>query len=162
MAATNLSGAFAMSNMALLANLDGIDEETSLRLPPEGGNSIHWVLGHIIESRRGLTGLLGGDFPVAADELAAYARGQNGRALASPMPWERLKEHLASSSAALAETLAGVSDEGLAAPHGVDRPPLNRFDDVEGVSTFLLFHEGYHAGQIGILRRAFGIEGRIG
>jgi uncharacterized damage-inducible protein DinB len=162
MSAQDLALSFGLSNAALESNLAEIDDAMALRLPPEGGNSINWILGHVVASRRGLTEMLGVSPPIPSEEMSAYGRGQDGRRLESPLELEVLRAYLTSSCSALQSALGDASAEQLAAPHGIDRMPLKALPSLGGMATFLLFHEGYHAGQIGLLRRIFGLEGRIG
>jgi len=57
-------------------------------------------------------------------------------------------------------SLSGIDESGLQ-----DKAPYSPFDDPQetlgSLLGFLLLHQAYHAGQIGLLRRVAGLEGAI-
>ena len=73
----------------------------------------------------------------------------------------RLQSALEESQKKLVPALQGMSDDALAAdvPQKFKRPPL--MGSVGDALARLCYHEGYHNGQIGILRRLAGKEGAI-
>ncbi len=74
---------------------------------------------------------------------------------------ERLKVALDESQKKLIPALQGLSDEALAAdvPEKFKRPPLT--GSVGDALARLCYHEGYHNGQIGLVRRLVGKESAI-
>jgi uncharacterized damage-inducible protein DinB len=74
---------------------------------------------------------------------------------------ERLKSALEETPKNLIPALQSLSDETLAAPvpEKFKRPPLT--GTVGQALATLYYHEGYHNGQIGLLRRLAGKEGAI-
>ena len=75
MDAPTLIAMLEFSHGILTRNLAGITHEESLRSPEPGGNSLNWVLGHLLFYRNKMLGLLG--VPPAWDSSLAlrYARG---------------------------------------------------------------------------------------
>lgn len=132
----------------------GITHEESCRAPAGGGNCLNWVLGHIAASREDMLKLLGAEPLRSEAEAAPYARGSAGEiAAASARPLGEILDALARSAAALKSRLEAMGPEQFARPAGKGTLGENL--------AFLQFHESYHAGQVGLLRRTLGKPGVI-
>jgi uncharacterized damage-inducible protein DinB len=150
-----LAKIFEFSHMTLTRNLEGITHEESLRAPDEGGNSLNWVLGHLLYHRNMVMGLLGRPPVWDPEKAARYARGSAPLGPDDhPQPLESMRAELDRSQPLLVEALRGVTEEQLAAPQENGKPLAERL-------TLLGFHEGYHGGQISLLRRVLGHAGAI-
>ncbi len=137
-------------------NIEGITHEDSLVRPDGGGNCINWVLGHIVASRNGMLAMLGQPPYWSDEQVALYRRGSSGELPTDGLkPLPALIEDLDASAARVRAALDAVDDAALAAtaPSG-DRTIGQRL-------AFLVFHESYHVGQIGVLRRLVGRPGAI-
>jgi uncharacterized damage-inducible protein DinB len=151
----SLAKIFEFSHMTLTRNLEGITHEESLRAPDGGGNSLNWVLGHLLYHRNVVMKLL--DRPPVWDpeKAARYARGSAPLGPDDhPQPLESMRAELDRSQAPLVEALRACTEEQLAAPLENGKPLAERL-------TLLGFHKGYHGGQIGLLRRLLGHTGAI-
>lgn len=144
---------------ALKMNLAGVTHEESLVQPQPGGNCLNWVIGHILANRKRILALLGKD-PVWNDQDAEpYQRGSEP--LTDPAKAKNLDEMVAMLEASQESILAGlseISNESLQAAS----PDEKLGDTVETMLAGLVFHEAYHVGETGILRRLLGHEGAIG
>ena len=60
----------------------------------------------------------------------------------------------------LLEGLSEVPDETWSSP-APPRPGGDPDETIGTLLTFLVFHEAYHVGQLGVIRRALGYEGVI-
>lgn len=134
------------SHLVLNRNLKDITHSESLVTPQGGGNSINWILGHIIVSRDDIRELLGLE-KLCGDDMKMYHRGAEARGPAEFIEFSKLVEKYNSSQAILEEKLKNTD--------------LRDNDEKYRMVTFLAFHEAYHAGQTGILRRIIGKEGAI-
>lgn len=145
---------FTMTGRALGLNLEGVTHEESLVRPTAGGNSINWVVGHIVASRPPILDLISAT-PVRLDEAYRnYARGSTGNVPpANVLPLPRMLDDLAATTEALRARL-------LAMPEGDFRAPSRNATLGERLA-FLAFHENYHVGQVGLLRRLTGKPGAI-
>jgi uncharacterized damage-inducible protein DinB len=147
---------FEMSHMALTRNLDGITPEESLQAPDPGGNSLNWVLGHILWGRSNLFKML--DLPPLwePEKIARYARGSApiGEGDPAAEPFEEIRAVFERSQEPLMEALRSLPAERLAAVDEKGQSLAQRL-------AMLAFHEGYHGGQAGLLRRLLGREGAI-
>ncbi|MEM8962382.1 MAG: DinB family protein [Acidobacteriota bacterium] len=146
-----------IANKILGVNLDGISHEESMQLQPSGASCVNWIVGHVVRARTEAVECLGHESPVSRATLDAYRPAQ---------PWnpdgalslDTLIAHLDSLRDALDAGLAGLTPEGAAtkAPFS----PTNNPDETLGsLMAVFLFHESYHVGQVGVLRRLLGKAG---
>lgn len=164
MAKSTLVTGYSTSQMLIISNLKGISHEDSMMLPGSGGNSINWIAGHILTSRTSILKLVGGDRFLSQEEAAPYGReverlnpGDKCESM------ERIREGLESTEKDLQKKLRDIPDSALAQnidmpgfPFKLEEPTLDAY------LTFLLYHEGYHTGQLGLCRCVIGKEPRIG
>ena len=138
-------------------NLDGITEDQALAAPFAGGNSINRVLGHLVDARNGMLGLLGRGPVLDAAVAKAYARGTTPDSQPAALADLQAAFHAAQDQllAALAEADAVLDKPAPYSP--LDNPK----ETVGSLLAMLLFHEAYHVGQLGVLRRATGAAGAI-
>jgi uncharacterized damage-inducible protein DinB len=149
---------FGINYQVLKKNLDGVTHEESLIQPEGGGNCLNWVLGHIVATRDNAIQLLNQE-PVWGSELSGvYQRGSDPlRDGSKAQPLERIVADLDRSQDRLVAGLATVSEPRLSAPS----PDTSIAETVGELLFVLQFHEAYHAGQTGLLRRMAGHEGAI-
>ena len=128
-------------------NLKDLTHEESLISPANGGSSINWILGHIIVSRDGMAEILGIDRISDDNLINLYKRGT---------------QNISDDNAVKLETLLNLFNNSQAK---IEEKASNTdfSNDVEKLKslTFLAFHEAYHCGQTGLLRRIIGKEGAI-
>lgn len=161
MNASDLVKMYEFSYGAINRNLDGLSHAESVVVPQPSGNCLNWVLGHMI-SARGLVLTLTGGAPVLTGEAAAlYQRGSCPDSTEKLLDLATLRGLLSDSQQQLIPALAVMSDEALArsVPEPYNRPPLT--GSIVDAFARLHYHEGYHNGQIGLLRRIAGKEGAI-
>jgi hypothetical protein len=137
------------------ATRDLTDAIAKRRLRHDGGPSIAWTIGHGLNQRAQLAGIIECDSPLAGLDLAQFGR----EAATDGQTYPPLQDLLAlwkKSSASLLPALKAVSDTdllrdrtGLKLPHGEKRW-LDAF-------VFYVWHEAYHLGHIGVLRSQFGL-----
>ena len=143
---------------ALKMNLVGLTHEESLIQPKPAGNCLNWIVGHILANRAGLLGLLGQGPVWNEQEAKPYQRGS--KPLTDPGMAQNLDEMVALLETAQESILAGlskISEEALQAP----APSGKEGETVETGLSGLVFHEAYHVGETGILRRLLGHPGAI-
>jgi hypothetical protein len=132
---------------AISLNTENITQEESLVFPHPGGNCMNWLLGHIIEYRNRILTMLNQKTVWNEDEINCYKRGSVAKEeIANLMPWQQLLNYLNYTQDVLTKVLKeeAISDAG----------------QIKSLALFS-FHEAYHAGQLGFLRRILGKEGRI-
>ena len=140
---------FKYNYEVLKINTEKLNDEDGLIQPQKGGNCLNWVIGHIIATRETILKLLNERSVWDKKTIALYERGS------APVPGTRNSKALS-----LKKLLNDfeLSQKRLIA--GLNR--LNKDDKelVEKIAMFS-FHESYHAGQTGLLRRIIGKEGAI-
>jgi uncharacterized damage-inducible protein DinB len=150
-----LAAMFQFSHGALGRNLEGISHEESLRAPEPGGNSLNWVLGHLLSYRNRILALLGQPPAWDSPQAARYARGSAPLGPDDdPVPLATLRAGFDRSQQLLLAALEAIPEEDLAAVNERGEPLAQRL-------AMLAFHEGYHGGQIALLRRLLGHSGAI-
>jgi uncharacterized damage-inducible protein DinB len=153
----DLAHRFRFNESLLRMITEALSDEDWARLPSEvGGNSAHWIVGHVATSRRFLMRKLGLDVAEQPWEEQFGMGAEHG----DPAGYPRVDELLADVFEAgepLANRLSEMSEDDAAAPFDIKFP--DGADTLGGASSFLLFHEIYHLGQIGLLRRISGHAG---
>jgi hypothetical protein len=135
----------------VVINLDGITHEESLIQPHPGGNCINWVLGHLLSIYNQVLPLLGETPATDPDTIERYKRGS--QAMTNPTEarrFEELRSEWDETVKRVDAGLAGLTTEQLdqLAPPG---PPLVPGDRVRDLLSVVLFHQGHHAAQTGVL-----------
>lgn len=147
---------FSFSERAAGINLDGVTHEQSLIHPAAGGNCINWIVGHIVTYRHEILASLGEVTSWPEECARAYGRGSSGGATpGATLPLSRLVGDLKATTPLLVRRLEALKDEELAAPAPSGKQSLGER------LAFDLFHEAYHVGQLGVLRRTIGLPGAI-
>jgi hypothetical protein len=147
---------YRFAHAALERNLDGVSDVDALRSPEEGGNCVNWLVGHLLWSRNRVHSLLGGvpAWPERLGPSDAYHRGATGFRVGDAVPLSKLYEALVHSQAIVVAGLEQLSADRL-------NEPATATMTVGEQLAFLGFHEGYHVGQVGLLRRFLGRAGAI-
>jgi hypothetical protein len=152
---------FRYTAFVFKGNLEGLSDADALRQPEPAGNCINWVAGHIVRSRAGIVQVTGAAPPFEPDLYLRYKRSTDPLTAADgAIPLSRMREDFAATGEPLAAGLAGLNDAMLAAPAPYS-PGGNPDETVGTLLVGLAFHEAYHTGQLGILRRVAGRPGVI-
>ncbi len=125
---------------------------------PGGGNTPHWILGHIVATRRAICRKLGAD--VGTEEWEAdFTRDASPTGTDGYPSPAVLLDGLRECDEHMNERLERMNDDDASESWGSKLP--------DGSSTlgaalhFLYFHESYHTGQLGLLRRIVGQPGFV-
>lgn len=150
-----------VTNVVLHANLADVTQEESLVRPDPAGNCLNWVVGHLVCIYNNSLPLFGQGHVVDPATLARYDRGTPP--LTDPAEAMDLRELLA-----IWDQVAARVDAGLKTltPEVMEQPaPFSPSGDpnetVGSLVATILFHQAYHSGQTGVLRRIAGHEGAI-
>jgi uncharacterized damage-inducible protein DinB len=153
-----MSAAVAQVAFIFDAN-DGLIRRTLKDLPPEagwqqpseGGNSIMWILGHITQTRAGLLSILGERVDTGWGDL--FKRGaQRHDPGVYPSP-DTIKQTGIDLTARLRRKLRTIGDDQLATPVQLKLPGVT---NLAQALAFFAFHEAYHVGQLGYVRKLLG------
>jgi uncharacterized damage-inducible protein DinB len=117
-----------------------------------------WIVGHITQTRAGLLSLLGERASTGWGEL--FRRGaQRQDASVYPEP-QAIKAAGIDLSKRLRAKLATMTDDELATP--VTTVKLPNVSTVVDALAFFAFHEAYHVGQLGYVKKALGYNAIAG
>lgn len=161
MTAELLSNQFSFSERTLRVNTADLTHSESCLQPSPGGNCVNWIAGHILANRNVVLRLLGEEQIWDKEEAAPYERGSEP--LVDPeraVPFERMLEGLDASHTRIIGGLERLGADGLTK----QAPPElagGKEMSLGAILSIFLFHEAYHVGQTGIVRRLIGKEGAI-
>ena len=140
---------------------DGLIRQTLSDLPvdalwkqPGGqGNSIMWIVGHITQTRAGLLSLLGERASTGWGEL--FRRGAQLQDPSAYPEAQAIKAVAVDLTKRLRAKLETITEDELAVPvnPAVRLPNVNTVVDA---LAFFAFHEAYHVGQLGYVKKALG------
>jgi uncharacterized damage-inducible protein DinB len=139
-------------------NVEGITHADSLAPAAGGGNTANWILGHVVNVQNAVMSIIGAP-PVWESEQLERARFDHPiRAAGDAIDWDALVEHFNASRDACLAALASLTDEALAE----EMPDAFGNDSTRAaVLGILVIHQCYHAGQLGMSRRAAGLRTAI-
>ena len=150
-----------ISQAVVHINLAGVTQAESLEYPTPGGNCANWVVGHLVAIQDHVLPLLGQQRVLPAEVRPRYDRGSAGlHDGAKPLEITELLELWSESSRRVDAGLAALDPDALGKPAPFS--PGN--DPGETIGTLLMtiaWHQAYHVGQTGLLRRLAGKEGAI-
>src|SRR5262249_19040078 len=152
----SLADRFAFKAPFLDMLTEGFDDADWLRRGGPG-NHAQWLVGHLARSRRAALRAFGQ--PVEEQPWEQdFAMGQRPTPQSDDIAPAQLREAFFKNGAALRTFLEGLTPERAAEsckalPDGSDT--------LAGAAHFLHFHETYHLGQIGLLRRISGKNGVV-
>jgi DinB family protein len=161
MHAKTLAYQLELSHKVLEMNIRDVSHQESLVTPPKGGGCLNQVLGHLTRTRNRALGSMGqespfpmGDFDAYDDRTGVPFRPENA------LPFDELRRRFTAMQEPLVRAINGMSPEVLAMKP--PRPFTGEPNETVGKNmATLVFHECYHVGQTGILRRVAGKPGVV-
>jgi hypothetical protein len=152
----SISLIFKLNNEMVVRSLTDVSDEDCWRRP-SSGNPLGWLLGHVTYSRAGLMKTLG--FPYDPGIGKGFERGSH---LADPCDYPTravLENAWRDTRGRMRDAFAALTEEKLAEPAGRSLPGVKSVADL---IAFSAFHESYHVGQMGYVRRLLGQSGIAG
>jgi uncharacterized damage-inducible protein DinB len=139
-------------------NVEGLTHADSLAPAAGGGNTANWILGHVVNVQNAMMGIIGAP-PVWESEQLERARFDHPiRDASDAIDWDSLVERFNASREACLAALASLTDESLAEKMP---DPFGNDSTRAGMLAILAIHQCYHAGQLGMARRAAGHKAAI-
>lgn len=145
---------FRINFNVLRFSFKDITEELARFQPQPAGNCINWILGHILVSSDNVLTLIGQDKILTPEQSEPYRRGSKPIETDNFMKLSQLQSILIRIPKRMKDGLERLITVDLAVIG-------DRDESLSYQLTFLHFHEAYHCGQIGLLRRLVGLEGVI-
>lgn len=145
---------FKLNSRLLLNCLDGMDEDQARWRPSPHANSAAFIAAHLVGSRQYLGTLMGlalpSPFGGRLDATKSIEETKNLPTL------EEIRAEWKSVTGNLRERFKQLTAEDLAKPYTGQFPIAHQ--TTLGVIAFLLQHDSYHIGQLGLLRKQAGLE----
>jgi len=146
-------------NTALLDRVLRDFNEDKIHAHPIGkANPAHWILGHITASRFAIARMIGLEMKVAwEDKFGQDVTVEDAGQYPST---KEVRAAFTEVSEAMRERFEELTAEDLAGDVAWQPPGMDK--TVRGALNFLAFHESYHLGQIGYIRKLVDLEGAFG
>ena len=151
-----LADGFRLNDQVMEMVTKDFDAADWFRRPEAGGNHAVWLLGHLAGSRRYLLRLVGVELEPPSWLDMFRIGGELAADDAYPAPAELLGD-LKMVGAQLADRLAALSPQETEAE--LEQAMPNGSKTRAGAAHFLYWHETYHLGQLGYIRRMCGRPG---
>lgn len=140
-------------------NVDGLTHDDSLTSPAAaGGNTANWILGHLVSVHNAVMSLVGAPPVWDSDQLERARFDHPIRTADDAIDWDTLVERFNASRDACMAGLASLTDDALAEKM---TDPFDSETTRAGLLSLLAVHQCYHAGQLGMARRAAGLKTAI-
>jgi uncharacterized damage-inducible protein DinB len=152
----HIIGMFQTNTDLVKKATEGIPPNQWVQTPGESSNHMLWILGHLIWCRGNILKTLGAEG--AAPWGSLFARGTKPASTDHYPSIEEIRKTWVDLTDRLVAGLSNVPAEVLAKPH--DKPTFD--GKTGGFIAFLAFHETYHAGQLGYLRKWLGHGQAVG
>ena len=150
---------FLKINAFLYKNaLEGLSEEELHRLPSDHSNPMIWIAGHVLNSRVSLARYAGTAGHCPWSDL--FKRQSRVQAVSAYPALDEILECWDTTNSALKARCGELTPEELSGP-GPSQLPVE-VDTLSPGISFLVWHESYHIGQMGYLRKWLGHEGLVG
>jgi len=137
---------------------NAIPSELWFSRPGDSSNHMAWITGHVVVHRARISKLLGSNWSAPWESL--FVRGAALEENAKYPSPEQLQQAWKQVSENLATSLANVSEETLSKPVNTPSPSFD--GTLGGLVAFLCFHETYHVGQMGFLKKMLGCGQTVG
>lgn len=149
-----------LTDAVLRANVAGVTQDESLAAPRPGGNCLNWVVGHLVCVGNKALPVFGQAPVVDPARLDRYDRGSAPITPDEAMEIGELMRIWGQIVPRVDAGLASLTAEALAqsAPFSPSGDPD---ETVGSLVATVLFHQAYHSGQTGVLRRVSGKDGAI-
>jgi uncharacterized damage-inducible protein DinB len=143
-------------------SVQDLSQEDSLIQPKAEGNCANWVMGHLLHVYEMVLPALGQQSLNKNGGFERFKRG--GEGLKGAEDAIGINELVAAWDEASKRVEAGL--EALTAKQLDEKAPFspgnNPNETVRSLLTTMFFHQAYHTGQLGLLRRMAGKPGAIG
>ncbi|MGC4082860.1 MAG: DinB family protein [Vicinamibacterales bacterium] len=142
---------FKINNSMVTRGLEGLADDEAWYQMDGKANPIAWIVGHLAETRAQMLGLLGAPW-----DPGWGGRFKRGAARVDRAAYPSVTEIAAKfdeTHEAMRRAFAGLTPERLAAASPVNFAGAQTVADL---LAFFAFHEAYHLGQVGFVRKNLG------
>jgi len=155
---TAISELFKLNTNLFETVLEGVPGDLQYTRPTDKANSVNWVAGHLARYRFALTAMLGLEVESPWGDL--YRKGTGAEDTTEYPSLDEIKAVWKEISARMLKGLEEATEDQLTKEPPWTKPGME--NTIRGTITFLAFHESYHLGQLGYLRKLHGLERAFG
>jgi len=155
---TAVSDLYKLNTSVFDKVLEGFQDDRQFDRPAEKANSVNWVAGHMASSRYGVANMLGVNDKCPWGDL--YDMGSDVADISKYPSLDEIKSAWKEISAKVLKGLEDVEEEQLIKEPPWKAPGVEH--SIRGSVAFMSFHESYHLGQLGYLRKIQDLEGAFG
>ena len=134
---------------------EGLTDAEANSRNSENINHIKWIAGHLLNTRLESMSRVTGLEPDTT-YVAQFGRGNSLDPNAAYPPIEEIRDKWSSVADSIGTAITKMPEEVLNAKAPAQVPIAD--DTVRGMLSFLVSHEAYHIGQLGLLRKMVGKE----
>ncbi len=145
--------ALELNTVLFVRSIDGIDDEAACRPVGSSARRVDHITAHLLDARGYLGAMIGAN--LRHDLLDLLSAAASFEELGDRAPLSAIRSAWESLAPTLALSLETLDPATLAEPAPREFPVRDR--SLLGAITFLLQHEAYHIGQLGLLRRELGL-----
>ena len=150
-----------MVAQVLRMNTEGITQAESLIQPKAAGNCMNWIVGHLIAVYHNVLPLLGQDPVLQKTQLSRYERGSAPiKDMSGALDIEVMLTAWDETCKRIDAGLATLTTAQMDSPAPMS-PTKNPKETIGSLLGVICWHQAYHVGQTGVLRRIVGKEGAI-
>ncbi|MEO7041385.1 MAG: DinB family protein [Gemmatimonadaceae bacterium] len=150
-----------MVRQVLHMNTEGITQAESLIQPQAAGNCMNWVVGHLLAIYHHVLPLLGQEPVLPVAQLSRYDRGSAPiQDMSESLDINDMLKAWDETCARIDAGFAVLTRDQLDSPAPMS-PTNNPKETIGSLLGTVCWHQAYHAGQAGLLRRLAGKEGAI-
>lgn len=150
-AAQPLALLFKINNSMVTRALEGLTDDEAWHQMEGKANPIAWMIGHLTETRGQLLGLLG--TPWEPGWGVKFARGSERVDRTAYPGVAEIRATFEATHEAMRAAFASLTDARLASASPVSFAGAQTVADL---LAFFAFHEAYHLGQVGFIRKNLG------
>ena len=145
---------FDATTQLFIRSLNGIRQDQALLRPSEHSNPMLWVAGHLVQARTQLLRAFGPPRQLPWENLFA-----TGSMIGEPAAYPSIGEVEAVWRSASAELIRRIE---AVLPGRYDDPApdwlVSRDGTLTGAINYAVYHEAYHIGQLGFIRKWLGYD----
>ena len=138
--------------------LKDLSDDVAHKRINDKGSSLHWIIGHIANSRHYVGGLFNAGTEFANSEL--YNGGTPLKEPSDYPPIEEIRQIFESVTEKFIKRLSELTDDDI--HKKLEKKLPVKDDTMLGAIAFFSLHESYHVGQLSFIRRQLGMDGLTG
>lgn len=151
----------SMVHQVVKMNTDGLSQADTLIQPSPAGNCMNWVVGHLVAIYNQVLPLVHQEPTSLHESLARYDRGSRPiRNANDALGIAELMSEWDEACTRYDVGLKSMTTEELLQPAPMS-PTNNPNETIGSLLSTISWHQAYHSGQTGLLRRLAGKDGAI-